>query len=177
MTSCPIRVLSMWGRLETCGSFPPATPMAHISRCRLRSIDMDVRVHTIGAGTDWFAVWLADDTTGDTLYSNSATLPGAAGYFGYLVMYRQNGRIQIYKQNAATLTNVYTDGPTFTADATTVYKVRVRVTPTEIIGEKLDTDGSVLQATVMTDSTYRGGYFSVHKLTNMRAMFRNMVVS
>jgi hypothetical protein len=51
------------------------------------------------------------------------------------------------------------------------------VTPTEIIGEKLDTDGSVLQATVMTDSTYRGGYFSVHKLTNMRAMFRNMVVS
>ena len=141
------------------------------------SIDMDVRVHTVGTGTDWFGVWLADEATRDKLYSNSTALPGATGFFGYLVMFRQNGRVQIYKQNEATLTNVLTDGPAFTADGTTVYKVRVRVTPTEIIGEKLDPDGVVLQSTVMTDSTYRGGYFSIHKLTNMRAMFRNLVVS
>jgi len=141
------------------------------------TIEMDARVHAVGASTDWFAVWLADDATRDKIYSNTTTLPGAAGYFGYLVMFRQSGRIQIYKQNEATLTNVLTDGTALTADATTIYKLRVRVTPTQIIGEKLDANGAVVQSTVMTDSAFRGGYFSIHKLTNMRAMFRNMVIS
>ncbi len=141
------------------------------------TISFDVRFNAVGAGTDWFAVWLADDATRDKLYSNSTVLPGAAGYFGYLVMFRQNGRIQIYKQSEATLTNIFTDGPAFTADGTTVYKVRVRVTPTQVIGEKIDSGGSVLQATTMTDSTFRGGYFSIHKLTNARMMFKDMVIS
>lgn len=141
------------------------------------TIDMDARVHAVGASTDWFAVWLADDATRDKIYSNTTTLPGAAGYFGYLVMFRQSGRIQIYKQNEATLTQVLTDGTALTADGTTIYKLRVRVTPTQIIGEKLDANGAVIQSTVMTDSAFRGGYFSIHKLTNMRAMFRNLVIS
>ena len=57
------------------------------------------------------------------------------------------------------------------------YETGKDATPTQIIGEKLDANGAVIQSTVMTDSAFRGGYFSIHKLTNMRAMFRNMVVS
>ncbi|MBS7703337.1 glycerophosphodiester phosphodiesterase [Chelatococcus asaccharovorans] len=137
------------------------------------SIDFEARFHAVGAGTDWFGVWIADATMRDQIYTDT----GATGQKGYFLLFRQNGRIQIYRRNEAATINVFTDGPAFATDGVTATKCRVRVNSTQIIGEKLDADDMVVQSAVLTDTTFRGGYLSINKVTNARPMLRNFAVS
>lgn len=137
-------------------------------------IDFEARYHAVGATTDWFGVWIADVSMRDQVYTDS----GAAGQKGYLILFRQGGRIQIYRRTETASINVFTDGPAFVVDGATSMKCRVRVTPTQIIAEKIDSDGTtVLQACTMNDTMYRGGYISINKVTNARAMLKGMVIS
>lgn len=125
-----------------------------------------------GDTTRWAALWLSDKRMVDDFYDDS----GNANAFGYNILLRKSGILQIFRRDAGVNAGAIAASSTSTtiADGAEV-RFRLDVTPTSITLNRLNADGTVNYNVTTNDTNYRGGYFHFGK-NGLGCRFRNVRV-
>jgi glycerophosphoryl diester phosphodiesterase len=112
------------------------------------SIEFDLAIDAVTSADRWFSAFIcaADDRT---------FLDASSSNEGYHILFRQNGRIDVYRKNGTVTTLIGgVSGTALTIGAK--HRARITVTPTHIKAECPTVPGSLIE---LADAAYRGGFF------------------
>lgn len=135
-----------------------AGPMANDPAATTASITFNVKYGERASSARWVSVYITDESVSDREVRDDGTDTYANGYS---VLLSASGNLTIYRVDDGDATQIAAEVTGLSRPNGTDCRYRVTVTPTEIIVEQLNPDGSVLFDVSVTDSTYRGGYFHI----------------
>lgn len=123
------------------------------------------------AGTvRWAGVHIASEAYADRDYNNEAT-----GNQGYAIALRKNGVIDIFREDVGGFVNVGTSAGTAITTGTE-HRFTVVVSPTQVIVNRHDSGGTIIQTSTANDTTYRGGYFHLGRF-GLACKFRDIIIT
>lgn len=136
------------------------------------TIDLKITfdANNVAGTTRWAGLHIASEAFMDRDYNNEAT-----GNEGYAVAFRKNGVIDLFREDTSGFTSIGTSAGTAITTGTE-HRFTVVVSPTQIIVNRHNSGGTIIQTTTGTDSTYRGGYFHLGKF-GLACKFRDIIIT
>lgn len=136
------------------------------------TIDLKITFDANSAGgtSRWAGMHIAAESYMDRDYNNEPT-----GNQGYAIAFRKNGVIDIFREDVGGFVNVGTSaGAAITTG--TEHRFTVVVTPTQVVVNRHNAGGAIIQTSTANDAAYRGGYFHLGRF-GMACKFRDIIIT